>query len=507
MKQLVLKNLNKKYSIYKVFIRFSYSQKFLFSIIINKYKELLMERSQNNELLTNLYLEQIILGIIINNNDAYDLVSSVLKSEMFYYESHQYLCTCIAKLLQDGHPVDFTTLYPYIYKARDIHNIDMKYIEDLTKNTYGETNLIHYVSSLRDLYLKRNLMTVLEDAKVNILNYDISNTVEKNIEKIEQSFVAMLDNPQSKKTELLSTVVRRCVMALNRNNKFSGLDTGFSSINQLLGGLQKGELVVIAGRPSMGKTAFAANLCMNVAKNRKNGGNVLFFSLEMPAEQITLRLLSAETKINSFAMRSGNISDRQIAILREKSKELDSIPFFMDDTALNTLSNIRTKSRRIKRIHGLDLIVIDYLQLITSERSFGENRAHEVATITQGLKQIAKDLSLNVIALSQLSRAVETREDKRPQLSDLRESGAIEQDADVVMFIYREEYYLSRKEPKVQNKDEWLKWKQAIDECANSAEIIIDKNRNGSIGAAKVGYDIPHSFFYDLHMEAGENLS
>lgn len=448
--------------------------------------------------LENIPLEQMILGIIIKNNDSYDNISSMIKSNMFSNGKHVFLFEKMIQLFRQGNPVNTATLYPVI-TTNSQYGITVEYLEEITNNIYGKDNLINYCNSLRDLFLRRKILEVMQKGSGRLQEFSIEEKAENVIEKIEREIFNIVDHHDSKNVYKLGDTAVAFAQKISQHNAadLTGIDTGFQTLNDLLGGVQRGELIVLAGRPSMGKTALAVAIGVNAAKNKKQNNSVLFFSLEMPEEQITMRILSAETGIDSFRLRSGRQSHQESNNLLEKAQNLSHIKFFIDDIPLTTITNIRITSRRIKRIYGLDLIIVDYLQLIKNEGS-NDTRSIELGHITQGLKSIAKELNVSIIVLSQLSRAVENREDKRPQLSDLRESGAIEQDADLVMFIYREEYYLKRKEPREDKTEEWTQWKSMLDQWENCAEVLIEKNRNGSIGVCKLFYDMSTSQFRDF---------
>jgi replicative DNA helicase len=298
--------------------------------------------------------------------------------------------------------------------------------------------------------------------------------------------------------------------AYESTSDVSGIATNFDDLDRMLGGLHPSDLLILAGRPSMGKTALATNIAFNVARNRMQweqapedgkpetkGGIVAFFSLEMSAEQLATRLLSDAAEIESDRIRRGKISKPEYERLADKAVELQRLPLHIDETGAIGIAQLQARARRLQRTYGLDCIVVDYLQLVTSSSRKSDGRVQEVSEITQGLKALAKDLKVPVIALSQLSRQVETREDKRPQLSDLRESGSIEQDADVVLFVYRESYYLERAEPR-EGTDEHIAWMRQVDEVRNQAEVIIGKQRHGPIGKVKLFFDSRYTRFGNL---------
>jgi replicative DNA helicase len=417
---------------------------------------------------------------------------------MFSNGQHIFLFQKFMDLFRQGNPVNVATLYPIIM-SQNQYGITVEYLEDLVKNAYGSHNLYKYCETLKDLFLRRKILDIMDKGSRQLQEFSLDKQAHHIIESVEREIFNMVDHHDNKGIfKLGESAIAFAEKIANHNPAdLTGVDTGFRSLNDLLGGLQRGELIVLAGRPSMGKTALAVAVGLNSSKNQYQNNSILFFSLEMPEEQITMRILSSETGIDSFKLRSGRQSQQESVKLLEKAKDLNSVKFFIDDTPLTTITNIRITSRRIKRIYGLDLIIIDYLQLIKTEGS-GDTRTIELGQITQGLKSIAKELNVSIIVLSQLSRAVENRDDKRPQLSDLRESGAIEQDADVVMFIYREEYYLKRKEPREDKQEEWAHWKSQLDQWENCAEVLVEKNRNGSIGVCKLFYDLSTSLFRDF---------
>jgi replicative DNA helicase len=448
--------------------------------------------------LENIPLEQMILAIIINDNNSYDNISGLIKSNMFSNGKHSFLYEKMVQLFRQGNPVNIATLYPIITTHQE-YGITVEYLEDMVKNIYGKENLSKYCESLRDLFLRRKILQIMQSGSQKLQEIQINEKSENIIEKIERDIFNVVDHHDNKSVYKLGDSALNFAHKIAQHDPadLTGIDTGFKTLNELLGGFQRGELIVLAGRPSMGKTALAVAIGVNASKNKHQKNSVLFFSLEMPEEQITMRILSAESGVDSFRLRSGRQSSQESIQIIEKAQSLAPLKFFIDDVALTTITNIRITSRRIKRIYGLDLIIVDYLQLIKNEGT-NDTRSIELGHITQGLKSIAKELNVSIVVLSQLSRAVESRDDKRPQMSDLRESGAIEQDADLVMFIYREEYYLKRKEPREDKVEEWTAWKNQLDQWENCAEVLIEKNRNGSIGVCKLFYDMSTSIFRDF---------
>jgi replicative DNA helicase len=311
-------------------------------------------------------------------------------------------------------------------------------------------------------------------------------------------------------TQALKTAIDMAANAKTRDSKLSGLATGFIRLDELMGGLQKSDLVILAGRPGMGKTALATNIAYNVASAWQgqtrvdghtetiDGGIVGFFSLEMSAEQLATRIISEQTEISSSAMRRGEINDAQFDVIYAAMREMQNAPLYIDEAGGLSIAQLAARARRLKRQRGLDLLVIDYIQLLQgSSRRANENRVQEVTEITTSLKALAKELNIPILALSQLSRQVESRDDKHPQLSDLRESGSIEQDADVVLFVYREEYYLKNKEPRP-GTEEYVKWEKDLIAARGKAEVIIGKQRHGPTGTANLHFDGRYTRFANL---------
>jgi replicative DNA helicase len=373
-------------------------------------------------------------------------------------------------------------------------------------------NVYDYGKLIYDLFLRRELIAIGEDMVNEAFDPKIETPAAQQIEANEEKLFNLATSGSAEtgfitfETALTNTL-RMSEAAHKREGKIAGVATDFRDVDRLLGGLHDSDLVILAGRPSMGKTALATNIGFNVAKNFKqdrddfgnmktvDGGVVAFFSLEMSAEQLANRILAEEAKISSERIRRGDINRDEFTRLVQAAKDLARVPFYIDDTPALSISAIRTRARRLARKTGLNLIMVDYLQLLTTNTG-SENRVQELSEITRGLKAIAKELNIPVVALSQLSRQVEQRDDKRPQLSDLRESGSIEQDADVVMFVFREQYYVEREEPiqKTTEDDEefnkrYARWSERIQKVANLAEVIVAKQRHGPIGKVKLVFD------------------
>ena len=375
-------------------------------------------------------------------------------------------------------------------------------------------NAADYARTIHDLYLRRQLIGLGQDMVNSAYQHDLEASGMDQIETVEKSLFDLASTGQyeggfrSFESSLQSAIVM-AEAAYKREGRLTGLASGLTDLDRLLGGLHRSDLIILAGRPSMGKTALATNIAFHAAKQYREGRDAMgnpvaedgavvgFFSLEMSAEQLATRLLAEEAGIPSEKIRRGDLKDRDFQRVVEASAELSKVPLFIDDSAALSISAIRTRARRLKRQHGLGLVVIDYLQLVTpTPGSRYDNRVMEISEITRGLKALAKELDVPVVALSQLSRAVEQRDDKRPQLADLRESGSIEQDSDVVMFIFREEYYVRRREPK-EGTDEHLKWQDEVNKVYNLAELIIAKQRHGPIGKVLLHFDGSTTKFSD----------
>ncbi len=463
----------------------------------------------------NYEAEQALLGAIIENNLAYERVSEFLRPEHFADPLHGRIFEAIGRLVKRGQIADLVTLKNFFETDGSLAEVGgTKYLAQLVGSVVTVINALDYARTIHDLYLRRQLIGLGQDVVNKAYQHDLETTATDQIEGAEKCLFDLASTGQydggfkSFETSLQSAI-RIAEAAYQREGRLTGVSTGLRDLDRLLGGLHRSDLVILAGRPSMGKTALATNIAFHAAKAYRGGrdemgmpvaddGAVIgFFSLEMSAEQLATRLLAEEAGIPSEKIRRGDLKDRDFQRVVEASAELSRIPLFIDDTAALSISAIRTRARRLKRQHGLGLIVIDYLQLATpTPGARYDNRVLEISEITRGLKALAKELEVPVLALSQLSRAVEQRDDKRPQLSDLRESGSIEQDADVVMFIFREEYYVRRREPK-QGTDQHLKWQEEMNQVYNLAELIIAKQRHGPIGKVLLHFDGSTTKFSD----------
>jgi replicative DNA helicase len=454
---------------------------------------------------SNVEAEQALLGALLVNNEALQHIGDQLRAQHFYEPLHQRIFEAIHKFHDKGLIANPVTLKHYFDQDEALSDIGGgSYLAKLAAAAITVFNIADYSHMIYDLALKRELIAIGEDVVNNAYLHKIDIPADSQIEEAEQRlFNLSLEGGTDKGFRAIRHAVINAIKSAEnafKSHGLSGLTTGLNDMDRMLGGLQRSDLLILAGRPSMGKTALAVNVaynaCISLAKeaeekgiNIKDAGSVGFFSLEMSSEQLSTRMLSSASSLNSAKIIHGKISSDDFAHLVRVSNEMAQLPFFIDDTPALSISALRTRARRLKRMHNLRLLVVDYLQLVRGSSAMSQaNRVQEVSEITQGLKAIAKELDIPVIALSQLSRAVEQRPDKRPQLSDLRESGSIEQDADVVMFIYREEYYLGRAQP-AEGTPEHAKWQVEMDRAMNVAEVIIAKHRNGPIGNVQLRFD------------------
>lgn len=463
----------------------------------------------------NIEAEQALLGALLVNNEALQYIGDQLRAEHFYEPLHSRIFEAIQKFNDKGLIANPVTLRHYFDQDEALADIGGgAYLIKLAAAAVTVINISDYSKMIYDLALKRQLINIGEDMVNNAYTHQIDTTANHQIEEAEQKLFNMSIEGSGDKgfrsiRHSLVKAIEQTDHALRHSQHLVGITTGLNDMDKMLGGLKRSDLLILAGRPSMGKTALAVNMAYNaglyLAKKAKTEGltakevgSVGFFSLEMSAEQLSTRMLSSASRLNSYSILNGKISSEEFAHLVRVSNEMASMPFFIDDTPALSIAGLRTRARRLHRMNNLKVLVVDYLQLVRgSSASSQNNRVQEVSEITQGLKAIAKELDIPVIALSQLSRAVEQRENKRPLLSDLRESGSIEQDADVVMFIYREEYYLSREQPK-EGTPEHATWMADMDRAMNVAEVIVAKHRNGAIGDVKLRFDASLTQFENL---------
>ena len=473
--------------------------------------------------------EMALLGALLNHNAIFDKVGAYLKPEHFSEAVHAELYRLIARLIGRGHAVTAVTLRPFVEEIPGIDDLGgaAAYLGKLVAAAAPMSAADDYAREIYDLARRRWLMEIGSELVVEARTPDAERSVNDIIEQTEKQLYEVAEEARFGQgfigfAEALKESLDMAAQAYARDGGLSGLSTGLRDLDQKLGGLQPSDLVILAGRPGMGKTALATSIAYHVAKSYRpakvapgeppraeDGGVVAFFSLEMSAEQLATRIISAEAEISSHKIRRGEITPEEFERLREVAERIEQVPLFIDATGGLTIAQLAARARRIKRQHGLDLIVVDYLQLLSgTTRRSQENRVQELTEITTNLKALAKELNVPILALSQLSRQVESREDKRPQLSDLRESGSIEQDADVVLFIYRDEYYLKQKEPSPEDREKYLKWMEAMERAHGIAEIIIAKQRHGPVGKVDVQFTESFTRFGDLErqVEVPENL-
>lgn len=470
----------------------------------------------------NIEAEQALLGAILVNNETYHRVSEFLRPEHFFEPVHARIFECCANRIGRGQLADPVTLKILFDEDEALRELDgARYLSRLAHAAETIINAVEYGRLIHDLALKRGLIRVGEDVVNRAFDRSIPESGREQIETAERELFVLSQEGETRGEfrpfpQVLTATIRHIESAWHKVGKVSGVPTNLTNLDEKLGGLQSSDLLILAGRPSMGKTALAVTIAHNAASlpnvdaekegSRYRNHVVGVFSLEMSAEQLAARLLSAHARIESDRLRRGDINEEEWPQVVQASQDLTSLPLFIDDTPALSIAALRTRARRLKRTHGLHLLVVDYLQLLRGTGSYSQvNRVQEVSEITQGLKAIAKELHVPVLALSQLSRAVETREDKRPMLSDLRESGSIEQDADVVMFVFREEYYLSRAIP-TQRENEtkekfdlrYQEWFQRCQNVHNKAEVIIAKARHGPIGNVHLQFDANFGRFRNL---------
>ena len=454
----------------------------------------------------NIGAEQALLGAILSNNLALEKVENFLEPEHFSSKINALIFKTLKKLISNDQVADLNTLKVFLENDQDfISNGGISYLLKISENSISIINSKQYGELIYDLFIRRKLINL----GTNLINDSYDNFDDKNsdiiIENTESNLYNLTSDGDTQKgpkqfDNILSLTIDYAEKAYKKSSDVIGLKTGLNDFDKKIGGLHKSDLIIVAGRPSMGKTAFATNIASNICngKNNDNKTNVLFFSLEMSSEQLATRVISELSQISSEGIRTGNLSKTDFEKIIVASEQLKNLSLFIDDSPALTISSIRTRSRRLKRKFGLDLIIIDYLQLISGEsRNSNDNRVKEISDITRGLKAIAKELNIPVVALSQLSRKVEEREEKRPQLADLRESGSIEQDADLVVFLYREEYYLARTEPP-EGTEKHAMWTSKMEKVHNIAEAIVAKHRHGPISRVKLHFNATNTKFSDL---------
>ena len=462
----------------------------------------------------NIEAEQSLIGSVLFDNKVLEDLPTNFATRHFFDPLHASIFDACIFLIDNGRLADPLTLKSYLKQDDLQRDMDIeKYLSELREGVVSLSKAKFYAEEIRNCYVRRSLIRIGDELINKSVNPTIDVTPDQEISNTEEQLYNLAEKDQINSGPLdfksvLASATNQINEAYNRKGKLSGIDTGFSGLNRQLGGLNKSDLLVLAGRPAMGKTALATNIGFNAAKSSKLEKNesILIFSLEMSAEQLAQRILAEQSTIDSHKLRSGDLNETEFSKLVSTQNDILNLPFFIDDTPAISVGQIASRARRLKRTHGLSVIIIDYIQLIQgSKASEAQGRVQEVSNITRGLKSLAKELNVPILALSQLSRAVEQREDKRPILADLRESGSIEQDADVVMFVYREEYYLDKSEPTQRDNENqesfnerFLKWQDRRNMAEGKAEIIISKQRHGPTGIVQVQFEAKFTRFMDL---------
>lgn len=459
--------------------------------------------------------EQQLLGALLNNNDVFDRVSSILSPDHFFDPIHRRIFEIAAGRIAKNQLASPVTLKAYFADDAGLKELGgPEYLVRLSGAAISSFAVRDYAQMIHDMAVRRDLIRIGQDITDEATRVELGSDPDEQIIQAEQRLYKLSEKGNSERgfvsfVSAVTEAVNTANAAYERGGGMAGISTGLIDLDKKLGGLHPSDLLILAGRPSMGKTSLATNIAYNVAKAYKkgkkpdgsegavDGGVVGFFSLEMSAEQLASRILAEASEISSHKIRQGDMTENEFRRFIEAAKELEQCPLFIDDTPALPIAQLAARARRLKRTHGLDLIVIDYLQLCRGTGS-GDNRVNEIAEISMGMKAIAKELNIPVIALSQLSRQVESREDKRPQLSDLRESGSIEQDADAVMFVFREEYYKEREKPADHELEKMNEWIEAMSRLEGKAEVIIGKQRHGPIGTVKLAFQSEFTRFGNL---------
>ena len=465
----------------------------------------------------NVEAEQALLGAILVNNDAYDRVSDFLKPEHFSEELHRRVYEVASQLIRAGKIATPITLKTFLGE-HDLGGVTVpQYLARLAGEATSVINAQDYGRTIYDLAIRRSLIGIGEEIVNTAYDSPVEASPRTQIEEAERRLYEVAEQGRyeggfQRFSDALTTALDMAAKAYERDGQLSGVATGLTDLDYKMGGLQSSDLIIVAGRPGMGKTALATNIAFNIARGYRfevnpdgshatiNGGIVGFFSLEMSAEQLATRIIAEQSGVASSKIRRGDITDNEFHRISDAAREMQTIPFFIDQSGGISIAQLAARARRLKRQRGLDVLVVDYLQLLSGSKSKGDNRVQELTEITTSLKALAKELNVPIVALSQLSRQVESRDDKHPQLSDLRESGSIEQDADVVLFVYREEYYLKNREPRP-GGEEHVKWMTEMENAHGRAEVIIGKQRHGPTGSIVLSFEAEMTRFGNLARE------
>jgi replicative DNA helicase len=462
----------------------------------------------------NIEAEQALLGAILINNDAFDRVSDFLRPEHFSEEIHRRIYDVASQLIRAGKIATPITLKTFLGDA-DLGGLTIpQYLARLAAEATAIINAEDYGRTIYDLATRRDLILIGEDIVNGAYDAPVDVSPREQIEEAERKLYAIAESGRydggfQRFSDALVSAVDMAAKAFERDGGLAGIATGMSDLDRMMGGLQPSDLIIIAGRPGMGKTALATNIAFNIAKvyefrekpdgshETVNGGVIGFFSLEMSADQLATRIIAEQSMVPSYKIRRGDITEQEFHRIAEAAREMQQIPFFIDQTGGLSIAQLTARARRLKRQRGLDVLVVDYLQLLSGSKARSDSRVQELTEITTGLKALAKELNVPIVALSQLSRQVESRDDKRPQLADLRESGSIEQDADVVLFVFREEYYLKNKQPR-EGTEEFLAWQTDMERVHGRAEVIIGKQRHGPTGTVELAFEAEMTRFSNL---------
>jgi replicative DNA helicase len=454
----------------------------------------------------NIDAEQQLLGAVLTNNEVFDRVASFLQPQHFYDAVHARIYEVASAQIAKGRRASPVTIRTFMEDDEGLRELGgAAYLARLGAAAIASFAARDYAQIIYDLAIRRELMALGREISAKAAKVDVASEPRDQIVEAEQSLYKLSESGKAETgfqsfLKAVTDAVNVANAAYQRDGGLAGISTGLIDMDKKLGGLHPSDLLILAGRPSMGKTSLATNIAFNIAKAYKRGvthdgsegalegGVVGFYSLEMSAEQLAARILSEAAQVPSERIRRGDMEEEEFRRFVEAARSLETCPLFIDDTPALPISQLAARARRLKRTHGLDVLIVDYLQLVKGTGK-GENRVNEVSEITQGLKAIAKELNIPVIALSQLSRQVENREDKRPQLSDLRESGSIEQDADVVMFVFREEYYKEREKPGDHDLEAMAKWQEEMANLHGKAEVVIGKQRHGPIGTIELSFE------------------
>ena len=466
-----------------------------------------VQNNLENKQPSNLEAEQALLGSIMVNNDIIEEVSGLINPNIFYDPAHVKIYEVIESLNSKGMIANPITLKNFFEKDNMLSEVGgTEYLVKLTRFSSSVKQAIDYAKIVHEMYLRRELVQISDKLSSDTINANAQEMNAENIiENTEKSLYDLAERGTFSQSYLkfnhaLDQTIEMATLAMQNDQGLVGVPTGLTDLDEKLGGLHKSDLIILAGRPSMGKTALATNIAYNAAQHilkRQEKSSVAFFSLEMSSEQLSTRILSEQARIKSDDIRRGKVTEEEINRYIETSRNIYNLPLYIDETPAITIATLSNRARRIKRLFGLSLICVDYIQLMRSNSNKNDGRVQEISEITQGLKALAKELSVPVLALSQLSRAVEQRDEKIPQLADLRESGSIEQDADVVMFVYREAYYLERKQPKL-GSIEHAEWQSKMNDVNGLADIILGKQRHGPTGTIKVEFEGIYTKFKDL---------